>query len=41
MLIITPACPGQPLFPGFLKMSVKKTLLLPALKNILKDPPES
>ena len=38
MLIITPAWPGQPWFPGFLKMSVKNPLLLPALKELLKDP---
>ena len=38
MLIITPAWPGQPWFPGLLKMSVKNPLLLPALKDLLKDP---
>ena len=38
MFIITPAWPGQPWFPGFLKMSVKNPLLLPALKDLLKDP---
>ena len=38
MLIITPAWPGQPWFLGLLKMSVKNSLLLPALKDLLKDP---
>ena len=38
MLIITPAWPGQPWFPGLLKMSVKNPLLLSALKDLLKDP---
>ena len=38
MLIITPAWPGQPWFPGLLKMYVKNPLLLPALKDLLKDP---
>ena len=38
MLIITPAWPSQPWFPGLLKMSVKNALLLPALKDLLKDP---
>ena len=37
MFIITPAWPGQPWFPGLLKMSVKNPLLLPALKDLLKD----
>ena len=38
MLIITPAWARQPWFPGLLKMSVKNLLLLPALKDTLKDP---
>ena len=38
MLTITSALPGQPWFPGLLKMSVKNPLLLPALKDLLKDP---
>ena len=38
MLIITPAWTCQPRFPGFLKLSVKKTLFLPALKDLLKNP---
>ena len=33
MLTIIPPWPGQPLFPGLLKMSVKNPLLLPALKD--------
>ena len=37
MLIITPAWPGQPWFPGLLKTSVKNPLLFPALKDLLKD----
>ena len=37
ILIITPAWPGQPWFPGLLKMSVKNLLLLAALKDLLKD----
>ena len=37
MLIITPAWPGQTWFPRLLKMSVKNPLLLPALKDLLKD----
>ena len=36
--IITTAWPGQPWFLGLLKMSVKNPLLLPALKDLLKDP---
>ena len=38
MLIIPPAWSGQPWFPGLFKMSVKNPLLLPALKDLLKDP---
>ena len=38
ILIITPAWSGQPWFPELLKMSVKSPLLLPALKDLLKDP---
>ena len=38
MLIITPASPGQPWFLGLLKMSAKKTLLLPAFKDLVEDP---
>ena len=38
MLIITPAWPDQPWFPRLLKMSVKNPLLLPALKDLLKQP---
>ena len=37
MLIITPARPSQPWFPGLLKTSVKNPLLFPALKDLLKD----
>ena len=37
MLIITPAWPGQLCFPGLLKMSMKNPLLLPPLKDLLKD----
>ena len=37
MLTIIPPWPGQPLFPGLLKMSVKNPLLLPALKDLPKD----
>ena len=37
MLITIPAWPGQPLFPGLLKMSVNNPLLLPALKDLPKD----
>ena len=40
MLIITPAWPGQPWFLGLFKMFVKNPLLLPALKDLLKDPAE-
>ena len=38
MLIKNPAWPGQPWFPGLLKMSVKNPFLLPALKDLLQDP---
>ena len=38
ILIITPGWPGQSWFPGLLKMSVKNSLLIPALKDLLKDP---
>ena len=37
IFIITPAWPGQPWFPGLLKMSVKNPLFLPALEDLLKD----
>ena len=40
MLIITSEWTGIPWFPGLLKMSVKNPLLLPALKNLHKDPAE-
>ena len=36
--MITPAWSDQPWFPGLLNMSVKNLLLLPALKDLLKDP---
>ena len=38
MLRITPPWPNQPWFPGLLKIYVKNPLLLPALKDLLKDP---
>ena len=38
MVITTPAWPGQPWFVGLLKITVKNQLLLPALKDLLKDP---
>ena len=38
MLIKTPTWPGQPWFPGLLKLTVKNPLLLPVLESLLKDP---
>ena len=38
MLIKNPAWQGQPWFPGLLNMPVKNPFLLPALKDLLKDP---
>ena len=38
MLITTPAWLSQPWFLGLLKFFVKNSLLLPVLKDLLRDP---